>query len=159
MRIWRIAALTAVFCSAAAPALADLTGFIGTNVTPANRVVRGVALGVMFVVIGFEFEYADTAEDLESLAPSLRTGMGSLLVQTPVPIKGLQFYGTVGGGIYRETLETIQETHVGANMGGGVKIKLADPLRLRIDYRVFTLRGEPLHNRPQRLYAGLTLVF
>ena len=26
-------------------------------------------------------------------------------------------------------------------MGGGVKMSLAGPLRLRLDYRVFTLRG------------------
>ena len=29
------------------------------------------------------------------------------------------------------------------NNGGGVKIKLAGPLRVRLDYRVFTLRGSP----------------
>ena len=29
------------------------------------------------------------------------------------------------------------------NTGGGVKITLLGPLRVRVDYRVFTLRGEP----------------
>jgi hypothetical protein len=33
------------------------------------------------------------------------------------------------------------------------------PLRLRLDYRVFQLRGHPLHAQSQRLYAGLNLTF
>ena len=159
MQIWRAAALTSLLCAAAAPAYADLTAFIGVTTTPANRPVRGFAGGIALVVIGFEFEYADTAEDDEALAPSLRTGMGNLFVQTPFPVNGLQFYATLGGGLYRERLATLQETHFGINAGGGVKISLAGPLRLRVDYRVFTLRGEPLERRPQRVYAGLNLSF
>lgn len=153
--------LAIVLCLAshATPAFADLTAFIGVTPTPSNRMVRGFAGGIALVVIGFEFEYADTAEDEERLAPSLRTGMGNLFVQTPFPISGLQFYATAGGGIYRERLAAVQETHVGINIGGGVKISLAGPLRLRVDYRVFTLRGAPLHPRPQRVYAGLNLSF
>ena len=30
------------------------------------------------------------------------------LLQTPVPIAGMQFYGTAGGGVYRETLDLLQ---------------------------------------------------
>jgi len=30
---------------------------------------------------------------------------------------------------------------------------------VRFDYRIFTLRGNPLHTRPQRLYVGLNLAF
>jgi hypothetical protein len=48
---------------------------------------------------------------------------------------------------------------VGINVGGGVKVNLAGPLRLRFDYRVFTLQGDPLHSNPQRFYAGLNLKF
>ena len=36
---------------------------------------------------------------------------------------------------------------------------LAGPLRLRLDYRVFTLQGTPRHSKPQRFYAGLNLKF
>jgi hypothetical protein len=154
-----VAVLALVLVGLAAPAHADLTGFIGVNPTPSSRLVRGVAAGIALVIVGFEFEYADTAEDLAIDAPSLKTGMGNIYVQTPIPINGLQFYGTVGGGIYRERLELRQETHVGGNVGGGVKISLAGPLRLRLDYRIFNLRGAPLHARPQRLYAGLNLMF
>jgi hypothetical protein len=140
------------------PAYADLTAFIGTTTTPSNRQVKGFAAGIGLLVVGFEFEYADTKEEIP-LAPRLRTGMGNILLQTPFPIAGLQPYVTTGGGAYRETLGTRQETQFGVNTGGGVKISLLGPLRARIDYRVFNLRGEPLHKTVHRLYAGVNLKF
>jgi opacity protein-like surface antigen len=144
-------------------AFADLTAFIGVNPTPTNRPVRGIAAGIGLVIVGFEFEYASTSEDLDELAPELRTFMVNGLLQTPIPIAGMQFYATAGGGVFRESLEgtvlSVSETHVGVNVGGGVKISLLGPLRLRVDYRVFTLQGEPRHPRPQRFYAGLNLKF
>ena len=71
----------------------------------------------------------------------------------------MQFYGTAGGGGYRETLFDPGETYAGYNIGGGIKMSLAGPLRLRFDYRVFTLKGEPRHANPQRFYAGINLKF
>ncbi len=145
---------------AAPPTYADVTGFIGLSPTPSTRFTRGFAAGLGLVIVGFEFEYAKTSEDETLEAPSLTTGMGNLYLQTPFPVHGLQFYGTVGGGIYREALTGVrEETHFAANVGGGVKITLVGPLRLRLDYRLFTLRGSPLYSKPQRLYAGLTLAF
>jgi hypothetical protein len=143
------------------PAAADLTAFIGVNPTPSNRPVRGIAAGVGLLVVGFEFEYANTSEDLEEQAPGLRTFMVNGLLQTPFPIAGMQFYATAGAGAFRESLndELLRETNVGVNVGGGVKMSLLGPLRLRLDYRVFTLRGQVLHQRPQRFYAGLNLKF
>ena len=141
------------------PASADITGFLGTNRTPTNRVVRGIALGTGLLVVGFEVEYSDTNEDLVTAAPQLRTFMFNGLLQTPIPIARMQFYGTIGGGGFRETLNTLSETNVGINVGGGVKISLLGPLRLRLDYRVFTLRGTPVYARPQRFYAGINLKF
>ena len=142
-----------------ATAWADATAFIGTNRTPSNRMVKGLAIGVGLVIVGFEFEYANTNEDALKAAPRLRTFMFNGLLQTPFPIAGLQFYGTAGGGIFRETLNSESETNVGVNVGGGVKMTLAGPLRLRLDYRVATLRGSALYPRPQRFYAGLNLKF
>jgi opacity protein-like surface antigen len=84
--------------------------------------------------------------------------MANGLLQT-LPLGRLQFYGTAGAGVYRETLREESETNVGINLGGGVKITLLGPLRLRLDYRVFTLRGEPRHSKPQRFYVGLNLKF
>jgi hypothetical protein len=142
------------------PALADATLFLGTGTSPDSRPVVGGAVGAGLLVVGFEFEYAATREDLEVAAPSLHTFMGNVLVQTPVPVGGVQFYGTVGGGLYRERLgEAARETHLGTNLGGGVKIGLAGPLRIRLDYRVFVLRGNPLYDTPSRFYAGLNLKF
>jgi opacity protein-like surface antigen len=140
-------------------ASADITAFLGTNPTPVNRVTTGFSVGVGLVIVGFEFEYGHTRENLNELAPSLRTYMFNGLLQTPIPIAGMQFYGTAGAGVYRETLDEISETNVGINLGGGVKVNLAGPLRLRFDYRIFTLQGNPRHSKPQRFYAGLNLKF
>ncbi|HEY5619960.1 MAG TPA: hypothetical protein VIK60_18605 [Vicinamibacterales bacterium] len=141
------------------PVFADATVFVGSTVTPTNRTAKGLALGAGLVVVGFEFEFSDTGESLEDAAPSLRTGMGNVLLQTPFPIAGIQFYFTTGAGIYRERLEALQETHVGFNTGGGAKISVLGPIRARLDYRVFSLRGEPLHSTVHRIYAGLNLAF
>ena len=141
------------------PASADLTGFIGATTTPANRQVRGVALGVGLLVIGFEGEYAFTPDDPTASAPSLKTGMGNLILQTPVAFMGFQPYVTAGGGIYREELGTHQDTGIGLNTGGGVKVSLAGPIRLRVDYRVFTLGSSALNSPTHRFYAGLNLKF
>lgn len=138
---------------------ADITAFLGVNPTPANRPVRGLSGGFGLLIVGFEFEYAQTSDDLDEGAPSLRTFMFNGLLQTPGDLGGFQVYGTAGGGVYRERLGTLSETHAGLNVGGGVKMTLAGPIRLRLDYRVFTLRGSPLHSRPQRFYAGLNLRF
>jgi hypothetical protein len=111
------------------------------------------------LVVGFEFEFAQTSENLVEAAPALRTGMGNVLVQTPVAVAGMQFYLTAGGGVYRERLAERQETHVGINSGGGVKVSLLGPIKARVDYRIFKLRGEPLCSTVHRVYAGLNLSF
>ncbi len=140
-------------------AYADITAFLGVNPTPTSRPVRGFAVGVGLLIVGFEFEYSSASEDAGEAGPRLRTFMGNGLLQTPFPIAGMQFYATAGGGAYRETLANLSETHVGMNVGGGVKMSLLGPLRLRLDYRIFTLSGEPLHSKPQRFYAGLNVKF
>ena len=160
MRIARSLVLAAGFVLAAAPhAFADVTIFLGTNTAPAARQARGFAIGGGILVLGFEFEYSDTREDPADLAPSLRTGMGNILFQTPVAIAGFQPYFTTGAGAYRESLNGVSETQLGANAGGGVKMRLVGPLRARFDYRVFRLRGAPLHDVVHRIYAGANLSF
>jgi hypothetical protein len=156
MRVFAIVLALLVVPSTAA---ADITAFLGVNPTPVSRPVRGLSVGFGLLIVGFEFEYASTGDDLNEGAPSLRTVMFNGLLQTPFPVAGMQFYATAGGGGYREQLEPFSETHVGINVGGGVKINLAGPLRLRLDYRVFTLQGEAMHPRPQRFYAGLNVKF
>ena len=98
-----------------------------SSAVAANRPAKGFAFGVGLLVVGFEFEFAQTSENVEDAAPSLRTGMGNVLVQTPIPVAGMQFYLTTGGGVFRETLRERQETHLGVNTGGGVKVSLLGP--------------------------------
>ena len=42
--------------------------------------------------------------------PAIKTYMFNGLLQTPVPIARMQFYGTIGGGVYNETLDTFRMT-------------------------------------------------
>ena len=149
----------ALLALTSAPARADITAFIGANTTPANRQVRGAAFGLGLLVVGFEVEYAFTPDDLTASAPSLKTGMGNVILQTPVSFFGFQPYFTTGGGIYREELGTHQDTGFGLNTGGGVKVSLAGPIRLRVDYRVFKLGSGALNSPAHRFYAGLNLKF
>jgi hypothetical protein len=146
----------------AAPAAADVTGFIGVSNSPVRRAVKGLAIGTGLIIVGFEIEYADTSEDLVLNGQRLRTVMFNGLLQTPIPIARMQFYATAGGGLYRESFSIDPngtETNVGINIGGGAKISLAGPLRLRLDYRVFTLKGTPRYANVQRFYAGINLKF
>ncbi len=138
-----------------APADADLTAFLSFSPTPASRAGRGFAFGINLLVVGFELEYAHTSEQPTTSAPGRHTGMINGLIQTPTLRTVL--YLTAGGGFYRERLGTETETHVGTNIGGGIKVGLVGPLRLRVDYRIFSLRGHPLHSKPQRFYVGLNL--
>ena len=158
-RLTRPLILALVLCGASSPASADITAFVGTTPTPTSRPVKGVALGVGLLVVGFEFEFASTTEEPLDAAPSLRTGMGNVYVQTPIAIMGLRPYFTTGGGMYREQLGTRTETNFGLNSRGGGKVSLFGPIRARVDYRVFRLRGKPLHETVQRFYAGLNLSF
>jgi hypothetical protein len=158
----RLAAMAGLLClTSAVPAFADVTAFIGANTTPANRQARGfsVGTGAGLLIVGFEFEYAQTSDDPDAGAPSLKTGSTNVLLQTPVAIHGVQLYLTTGAGFYKEVLGTHDELGLALNTGGGVKISLAGPLRLRVDYRVFKLEGSALYSPAHRVYAGLNLRF
>jgi hypothetical protein len=159
MRRIRVAGLAALLSLAAAPAWADATAFIGANTTPANRSVRGVSVGTGLLILGFEIEYAKTTNDDTVAAPSLTTGTGNVLLQTPVSFFGFQPYLIAGGGLYRERLGTHRDTSFLTNTGGGVKVTLAGPVRLRVDYRVFKLGSGALYTPAHRIYAGLNLKF
>ena len=158
-RVYRVGLGVVLLAAMAAPARADVTAFIGANTTPASRQVRGAALGFGLLIVGFELEYGFTTDDPLANAPSLKTGMGNVLLQTPVSLFRVQPYFTTGGGIYREELSLHQDTGLGLNTGGGVKVSLVGPLRLRVDYRVFKLGSGALHSPAHRVYAGLNLKF
>jgi hypothetical protein len=149
----------AVVGMGATPAFADITGFIGANTTPETRHTQGFSVGAGVLFLGFEFEYASTPDDPSALAPSLKTGSGNLLFQTPFPIFGFQPYATTGAGMYHESLGAHETTGFALNTGGGVKISLIGPVRLRLDYRVLKLDDDALDSPVQRFYAGLNLKF
>ncbi|MEO8678039.1 MAG: hypothetical protein ABI665_03275 [Vicinamibacterales bacterium] len=152
-----------LLAGSASPARADLTAFLGVSPTPSNHAVRGFSGGLSLLVLGFEGEYSNiVGDELEGL-PSLKTWSGNVLVQNPIEIAGTTFYGTIGAGGYREALTigplTTEETHVATNLGGGAKITLIGPLRVRFDYRIFKLQGTPINTVYQRFYVGANLKF
>jgi hypothetical protein len=141
------------------PAAADITAFIGFTPTPDQHGARGFAFGFGLLIVGFEGEYSNIGEDEDDLLPGLQTFSGNVLLQTPIEISGVQLYGTLGAGGYRERLIEQQETHLATNLGGGVKFRIIGPLRVRADYRVFRLHGNPLHETYHRIYVGGNLAF
>ena len=144
----------------AGTAHADLTAFAGTHRATADPWTLGVSLGMSLRLTGIEFEYARTPTDEAGGAASLETGMANLLVHTPLDSLGpFRIYGTVGGGVYRERLAGWENLGAGVNAGGGVTVALAEPWRLRVDYRRFTLRDARRRRSPERVYVGLTLAF
>jgi hypothetical protein len=145
--------------ASARPASADLTAFLGITTTPDNRTARGFSAGLGVLFVGFEFEYANTPEDDLEALPGLRTYSGNVLVQTPIEVSGVSLYGTLGVGGYVEELVEQSETNVATNLGGGAKIRLVGPLRLRLDYRMFKLQGDPRHETYHRFYGGANLAF
>ena len=140
----------------ATPASADVTFFLGFSPTPESRPTRGFAGGMNFLLFGFEFDYANTSADEAIDAPNLKTGMINGLIMTPTKHS---LYLTVGGGFYKETSLASSVTSFGTNIGGGVKISLVGPVQIRVDYRVFNLRGDARYSHPQRFYTGLNLRF
>lgn len=140
-------------------AQADITAFFGVGHGPETRTAKGLSFGVSLIVVGFEVEYSDISakNDVGALAPRLRTGMVNAVVQTPT--SGFQLYATAGVGGYRENSVGDSETSTAINVGGGVKMGLLGPLRLRLDYRLFTLRGNPSTKTVHRVYAGVNTSF
>lgn len=149
----------ALLLAGSLPARADLTIFAGLQNAPSIRPATGISLGFGLLVVGWEVELARVSERAADVAPSVSTGTASVYVQNPIPINGLQFYAIAGAGLYRERLDVVyQQTDVHVALGGGAKIALAGPLKLKLDYRFFQLRNA-LSSRAQRLSAGLTLAF
>ena len=154
-------AVLALVMMVATPSIAraDLTGFFGRMSAGDDRSsTRGFALGASMLVVGFEFEYANSSEDQTDNTPSLRTTSGNVFIQT-FGLPGFQLYATTGAGMYRERLRQDEETAFLLNNGGGIKVNIAGPLRVRVDYRIFSLKGNPRHDTVQRIYAGLNLAF
>jgi hypothetical protein len=149
-----------VFAQHPPPFQLDGTVFVGPTMVPTARRSVGFAFGGGGSAVRYEIEYASSVSDPAKSAPSVHTAMANLLVQSGGPIPSVRFYGTAGFGFYGESFENGRgNTDTGTNVGGGAKITLAGPLRLRLDYRGFFFRGTAAHSKPQRLYAGINLGF
>ena len=154
-----VALLSILLWVAADRAFADMTLFAGSTTTTA-RTTLGATLGLSLQPVGLEFEYGDTPADRRAGNPALRTGLFNLVVGAPFPRVGrIRIYGTAGAGVYRESLAERTRTGLAASGGGGIYFRLAGPFRIRLDYRLFALRGDARHRPPRRAYAGLDVAF
>lgn len=158
--------LALIFLAATpSPARADVTAFLGSMRREAatsaqlttTHAMTGASVGIGLLVVGFEFEGAVQAEDTVRQVAGLKTGMANVLVQTPTG--NAQLYATLGGGLYQETLNLDSHINLATNIGGGLKLGLAGPLRLRLDYRLIRLRDTDVTVNVHRLYAGVNLKF
>ena len=116
-------------------------------------------------ILGLELDYTKTIGDAS--ATEIQTFGGNFIVQSSPRARRLQYYGTLGFGVYGETDDRGGSGEVATgNFGGGVKLKLAGPLRLRLDYRVFLLGDTAdasadfvVRKHPQRVSVGVGLAF
>ena len=83
----------------------------------------------------FEIEYAITLGGATAGKSSSGGISANLVVQTKSPIGGVRFYGIGGIGLYSETSGggVGSGAILARNVGGGVKITLGGPFRLRLD--------------------------
>lgn len=148
----------AMLVASPSPARADATAFLGLGrTTNTHPMVKGVAFGIGLIVVGFEVEGAQHNGDPLTNEPSLKTGLGNILVQTPTG--DTQFYATAGAGLYQESLGTNTTTNFATNIGGGIKVAITGPLRLRADLRIIHLNGTPKYTDITRFYVGANLKF
>ena len=165
MRFTRGALIGLALVVFATPAHADALVFTGALASGSGaRLITGASIGFFYPALGsiggWEVEYARTRGGTQS--PGIYTLGASLLVQSLPNADGLQFYGALGGGSYtRDEAGSLFQ----ANVGGGLKVRLAGPLRLRFDYRLYILQrsdaGEFFteHRHPQRVTVGIGLGF
>jgi hypothetical protein len=152
------------------PAKADVTVFAGRLASGQPRTVFGGSAGRFYTEnVGFEFEVAVTPGSGSAEQHKYQIFTGNLLIQSSLP-RGHrpQVYGAIGMGIYGETSSGgggSGEVFIGS-FGGGVKVKLTGPFRVRADYRLFRLGeaadagpGFVLHRHPQRVSVGIGVAF
>ena len=140
-------------------AAADITAFLGATPSPVNRGLTGAAVGIGLVVVGAEAEVTRWPTAPASGTAGLTTWSANGLLQTPGGLSPVQLYATVGAGLYSETIDRTSRLSTALNTGGGLKVKVAGPIRLRLDYRMFRLQGTPQTAVLHRVYGGASLAF
>jgi hypothetical protein len=165
-RLLRAAGVAALFLMHPVSAQADATLLAGLMSVGGSRPSLGVAYSYCPSLAGFEIEYLGTIGGRTAGHSSAGGIFASLIVQ-PVTIARFQFFAIAGFGVWGEKFADGKGTGAmdAKNIGGGVKIALAERVRLRLDYRLFVLGDvedgsrDPGTRRPQRVSAGLHLVF
>jgi hypothetical protein len=142
----------------------NATAFAGAAMTPDPHVAIGIAVGLRPrpTPVALEFEYSRSGSDPAEGVPAIVTFSGNVLLQFPVQASRYQFYGTFGVGVYGLSLDSKSSEPEGVwNFGGGAKITVAGPLKLRVDYRAFRLAPIPreYHSNEHRLYLGIVAGF
>jgi hypothetical protein len=142
----------------------NATAFAGAAMTPDPHVAIGIAVGVRPrpTPVSLEFEYSRSGSDPAERVPAIVTFSGNWLLQFPAQPSRYEFYGTLGVGVYVLSLDSKgSEPDSVWNFGGGAKITLAGPLKLRVDYRAFRLAPIPgeYHSNEHRLYLGIVAGF
>ena len=167
LRALSAASLVAFVLMNPVTARADATVLVGLKSVKGLRPSCGFSFGHRPSVVGFEIEYLST---LGETAPGDYSAGGifvSLIVQ-PVTISNVQIFAVGGFGVWGEGFKGGKGTGVfnAGNVGGGVLVPLAGPLRLRLDYRLFLLGKAdetgaiaPSSKHPQRIAAGLHFAF
>ena len=111
--------------------------------TPENRTALGFSGGIGLLIVGFEFEYANMTEDDRTRSQGCGPGPATCFCRRRSISGGVSSMGPPAAVPINEELRDQSETNAAANFGGGAKINLVGPLRLRLDYRVFKLQGSP----------------
>jgi hypothetical protein len=161
----RAAWLVALVLMNPVSARADATVLVGLTSVDALRPSYGFSFGYRPSAVGFEIEYLSTTPGDYSAG-----GIFASLIVQPVTISKVQIFAVGGVGVWGEGFAGGKRTGVlnAGNVGGGVLVPLAGPLRLRLDYRLFLL-GEvakeevgaiaPGTKHPQRIAAGIHFAF
>jgi len=143
---------------------ASITAFAGVAMASGPHPATGVAVGLKLLPgpVSLEFEHSRGRRDPTAGVPAMETFAINILTQPSRQRSRFQFYGTFGVGLYA----VLRDNHVSdvteaRNIGGGVKVTLAGPLKFRMDYRAFFLGkmdGEDYPNA-HRFFVGIVAGF
>ena len=111
-----------------------------------EAVRRAVEAGIERIIV--------EVDRVAQVEPALKAGATHLLLDNMGFDELRACVALVGGKVPTEASGDFSTA-----VGGGAKISLAGPLRVRFDYRLFNLRGRPRHDQVHRVYAGLNLMF
>jgi hypothetical protein len=162
-------ALTTISTAPAAAQTAEspvgVTAFGGVAWAPGPHPASGIAVGVKprdRTPLGLEFEYARSRRDPASGVPGIVTVAGNFVIQPALKWSRVRVYATLGvGGYVLLRDHGSSEANDARNFGGGVKMTIAGPFKLRMDYRRFLLAriGGEYHSNEHRLYLGIVAGF